>query len=894
MKKLLLILSLFLSCLCVPISAQTVHKVTLETALQLAKNKFSDQDYDYYQVQDNSTSVWTIFIDADPGANWEHDCYLYTVQKSYVFDHVGAAPKTTLTARRFPPIEEISILSRSSRSENVNTSFDTSKPRVVYSSSLAMTPDSIKNRTYALIISGGYNKENNYERYWNDCSYIYQVLTTRFKLPKDHIYPLMSDGSDPTPDMRPYPYRYGEFVSQGLDLDMDGNNEVILAATKANIRNTLSSLNAKMGKDDHLFIFVIDHGGSDGNNTSYICLWNEELLYDYELANYLRPFTQKLVNINAVLGQCNAGGFIDDLQKVGCVVAAACEGNRPSYASSDKCYDEFVYHWISAVNRANHKSKTIQSDFDKNKYVSMEEAFQYAVDNDTAWETPQYSSTPSSVGQDLAFNHMTKSVDLYIKDTEEDTGVEPDTQASLFWKSPSIWVRNQPDGGTAHENPEYTETHQTANIYVKVQNRGKEAYKGGKFLHIYWAQASTGLTAKAWKGREVFVNSEDGTQYATGNHLEAASIPAMAPGEEKIIRFTWALPRLLEAYPDGNFHFCLYAKIMDTTYDDGYEVGKESTYFTPKESNDQAQKNVTIIKSSGLGVGYNVYVRNIHTYASPYTLELVPQTTKDAAVFSHATVQMTMSPKLYDAWTRGGNQSKNVTVVSTPERRVRFNSSNSQLQGIKLNSSEFDILQLKFTFTPMMANGQTYTLDLIQKDEAGNIIGGETFEVTAPKLNLQPTFPINSTPGEDNEYELSVDDEEISTISWTNQRDEELGTAESVIVKGAYEPMTYSATAYYEDGTMATGSITIEASTGIESWQIANDRQKIFVKLFGNIPGNAYICLISLADGNNRPSEADHTSSNTRSIDISDLPSGNYAVTYIIDGVTIDQKKIQL
>ena len=80
MKRLYLILSLFLSCLCVPISAQTLRKVTLETALQLAKNKFSDQDYDYYQVQDNSTSVWTIFIDADPGANWEHDCYIYTVQ----------------------------------------------------------------------------------------------------------------------------------------------------------------------------------------------------------------------------------------------------------------------------------------------------------------------------------------------------------------------------------------------------------------------------------------------------------------------------------------------------------------------------------------------------------------------------------------------------------------------------------------------------------------------------------------------------------------------------------------------------------------------------------------------------------------------------------------------
>ena len=47
---------------------------------------------------------------------------------------------------------------------------------------------------YAVIISGGIDKENNYSRYWNDCQYVYQRLTQTLGYDESHIYCLVADG----------------------------------------------------------------------------------------------------------------------------------------------------------------------------------------------------------------------------------------------------------------------------------------------------------------------------------------------------------------------------------------------------------------------------------------------------------------------------------------------------------------------------------------------------------------------------------------------------------------------------------------------------------------------------------------------------------------------------
>ena len=64
-------------------------------------------------------------------------------------------------------------------------------------------------------------------------------------------------------------------------------------------------------------------------------------------------------------------------------------------------YDEFVYQWTCAVNGATHTGSPVQADKDNNGRVTMEEAFDYALEHDRRKnEHPVYNSTPLSVGED--------------------------------------------------------------------------------------------------------------------------------------------------------------------------------------------------------------------------------------------------------------------------------------------------------------------------------------------------------------------------------------------------------------------------------------------------------------------------------------------------------------
>ena len=495
MRHQILFLVVVMNCMFSAFTVAQNRFVTQDEAFSLVQQEFVGQDVDYYILSGGNLPVWKFFVDAEPMKGWQHDCYVLTVPKFTNSNGLILTP--TMQYLTVPPSENyVPLLVQNRYGSNFN-----SKPVVAQNN--ANGPDNVgdssiaQSRTYAVILSGGINPLSNYERYWNDCSFIYQTLSKNYSIPKNHIFPLMSDGADPGEDM----LSIGGFRSQSLDLDNDGVDEIELAATKENVRNVLSNLCDIMQEDDHLFFYVIDHGGTiDEDKESFICLWEEDSLLDWELADMLEPFTAKYINVNVVLGQCFSGGFIDDLTQVGCVVATASKGNESSWACHDIPYDEFVYQWTSAVNEADHRGNHVNSDIDGNGMVSMDEAFSYANEHDRRNETPMYLSTPESIGEDLAFNHLASSVDLYIKDNLEDTGKEPNTTTDKFWKSPSIWLRNQDDTIFVHENPIFTRDHQSAYIYVRVHNRGKADFDGnGKWILTYWALASTGLEMKYGK-----------------------------------------------------------------------------------------------------------------------------------------------------------------------------------------------------------------------------------------------------------------------------------------------------------------------------------------------------------------------------------------------------------
>ena len=255
-------------------------------------------------------------------------------------------------------------------------------------------------RLYAVIVNAGRNKLTNHERYWNDCAFLYRTLRHTYHIPQRNITVLMSDGGVKEDDMIRAD-GWG-FRSSPTDLDGDGQPDVDYPAKREILVSVLYDLSKKLTTDDHLFLFFVDHGGStDHQSDSFIWLWNDEQMEDYALALLLRLFN--VASMNILMGQCYSGGFMEELAREGRVMSTSCCGNEQSWASPNHKYDEFVYHWICAINGADETGHPINADADNNGDVSMAEAFEYARSHDRANETPQYASWPEQLGEQWTF-----------------------------------------------------------------------------------------------------------------------------------------------------------------------------------------------------------------------------------------------------------------------------------------------------------------------------------------------------------------------------------------------------------------------------------------------------------------------------------------------------------
>lgn len=269
---------------------------------------------------------------------------------------------------------------------------------------------------YTVIISGGRGKLFNHERYWNDCAFFYRTLRQTYHLPQDYITLLMADGDDPAPDM----LRNGAagFISSPTDLDGDGKADLHLAATRENLEATFSQLSHRLTANDHLFIFVIDHGERSDDDEAFLWLWDNGQLRPWELATMVNQCHPATMNI--LLGQCHAGAFVGPLQGEGRIITTACSDDEMSWSCLDRPYDEFVYHWICAVAQHDELGNRVVSDFDNDGRVTMAEAFEYAMQHDRRSETPIITAQPWQIASEWSFGNFLRDDGISIVATSSD------------------------------------------------------------------------------------------------------------------------------------------------------------------------------------------------------------------------------------------------------------------------------------------------------------------------------------------------------------------------------------------------------------------------------------------------------------------------------------------
>ena len=342
-------------------------------------------------------------------------------------------------------------------------------------------------------------------------------------------------------------------------------------------------------------------------------------------------------------------------------------------------------------------------------------------------------------------------LDLYIKDSPDDIGEEPNTiTGRRIWRSPDIWIRNRADGIEEHQNPVYKRNNNRNYVYVRITNKSCAASTGGDQVKLYWRKAGTvSRWPESWDG----TTSQNGV--LMGAPIGTIYIPALEPGEEVILSFPWNMPnpRDYSNISPNTWHFCLLARIVSE--DDPMTNEQEDRYTSTnaRKNNNIAWKNVTVVKASSrkrkcnkwdncsvkkggtqsnfISFGGLIFVGNPFNEAKTFSLELVKEESETGkAIFDEAEVVLTMDKTLYNAWKRGGKQSELLKNTNDEKKKI-VTGNHARLNNLRFGPNEFGLLNVSFNFlTKELTDKLKFVYHVIQKEtETGEVIGGETYVI---------------------------------------------------------------------------------------------------------------------------------------------------------------------
>lgn len=730
----------------------------------------SDQSIDCYMTRQTTSNpivngkimkgeFWLVFADLMPEANWEHPCkYIYVSDNMEGGEYTVAVVDSVRPPHSgdFEPMKLSQITRDRMELESSEKAKRAGAARMMKSGPLPIYSTPFSSKTYAVILSGGLSPADNAERYWNDCSYMYKTLTRNFGLPKENVKVLMSDGKSPGLDRNLNISFSPDLDSSPLDLDGDGECDIDFSASKDTLAMVFDELKNKLTDNDHLLVFVTDHGGYDEyNDKSYINLWNGERLYPDEFASYFNGFNAGYVSF--VLGQCYSGGFIPALKADNHIVMTACAEKELSYRcrAFDLNYNEFLYHWISALNRTDTFGNTlpVSQTLPNGKLapVTLKRAFDYAVEKDAynkgktnrSVENPQISILKGSTAEDLALDSIPPTVYLYI--TKDNTSVKETTSDAhgqlvesmknfirfKFWTNRDIWLRNQDDGmvNLEHESPHITEDDATVYVYTMIKNRGVKAYSDKSVrLVTRWAKSSLVLSRESWYGTL--------TGDVIGGEVYRDYIrKTIAPCDSVIIRqpFTFTGEALDNAMEDG-FKICLLSVLTDRKESaslPGNDLGVVPVWDSDRFAQRNQYRMLTKMQME--------FIRTFPTAQKEMNLSLIVYNDADPSACGENALDVKL--KVPDSMV-GQVSMKGCTASRIDPHMITIADRCSAIQNFTLYPEDLDSIGISATVrgdcditVPLKRSVNVAVFD----EGSGEIIGGEQFDfIVNPRPKIDP------------------------------------------------------------------------------------------------------------------------------------------------------------
>lgn len=484
-------------------------------------------------------------------------------------------------------------------------------------------------------------------------------------------------------------------------------------------------------------------------------------------------------------------------------------------------------------------------------------------------------------------------IDLYIKDSPEDFGEEPNTASPYTWSSTDIWVRNINDGEEENQNPEYHPTNPNY-VYVKIRNRGCSTSTGNDMLKLYWSKAATSLSWDYhWNENNTFDNGAK-----VGSEIGTIVIPPVESGDEVIIAIPWINMPNPNDYTDINpepWHFCLLARIISE--DDPITFPEtEWLAINVANNNNIAQKNVTIVdlepNTVGKPIGGVIAVGNIFDEPRKYSLELVADNRETGKkIFEEAEVSVNLDPVLLEAWVRGGKQGTNVRLRGG--NKLIITGDNAKLENIDFDSRKTGTLNLTFNFlTKEITDKEEYNYHVIQKDDlTGVTIGGETYEIRKYPRGLFYANAENKLADKNTPITLNAQTiNESAVYNWYDNEGnliyEGADFTVSVEVGKKYKLEVIALSDGYKDYTEVEVKLKPNSITTLYPNPTSN---QVTVAYKINQGDSAYLSVNTLYGSNNiSHNYVLNIEENEITLDVSSYPQGLYIISLITNGQVSD------
>lgn len=492
-----------------------------------------------------------------------------------------------------------------------------------------------------------------------------------------------------------------------------------------------------------------------------------------------------------------------------------------------------------------------------------------------------------------AMRNENLATDLYIKDSPEDFGEEPNTASPYTWSSTDIWVRNFNDGEEENQNPEYHPTNPNY-VYVKIRNRGCSTSTGNDMLKLYWSKAATSLSWDYhWNENNTFDNGAK-----VGSEIGTIAIPPVESGDEVIIAIPWENMPNPNDYTDINpepWHFCLLARIISE--DDPITFPEtEWLAINVANNNNIAQKNVTIVdlepNTVGKPIGGVIAVGNIFDEPRKYSLELVADNRETGKkIFEEAEVSVNLDPVLLEAWVRGGKQGTNVRLRGG--NKLIITGDNAKLENIDFDSRKTGTLNLTFNFlTKEITDKEEYNYHVIQKDDlTGMTIGGETYEIRKYPRGLFYANAENKLADKNTSITLNAQTiNEPAVYNWYDNEGnliyEGADFTVSVEVGKKYKLEVIALSDGYKDYTEVEIKLKPNAITILYPNPTSN---QVTVAYKINQGDSAYLSVNTLYGSNNiSHNYVLNIEENEITLDVSSYPQGLYIISLITNGQVSD------